>query len=396
MGIAGILVLLMALALRMIAIGQSLWLDEAVQVWASQHFSFWGLIWRYMPGDFNPPLYHSLMWVWIHLWGSREWVVRIPSLIFGIASVWLLGKIAAAMEWPWHRILLAMGLLATAPLHIYYSQENRMYMLAAFAMELAVWRSLVLIRNQSRRNAFWLGAALLAMVFSHFLTFFALPVLGWFLWKRKVRRWLVALAAALAFAYLAYSPLLWKQLVTGLSWQKEFPVWGRTVGSFSAKSAALLPVKFIIGRINITPRWLYGAAAIILVAAYWLLPLAVLGWRLLNKKIKANEQLLAALVLLPPLAAFILSRWVAVFSYFRFLYVLPFWYLLVILELGKSGKLGKLLLAALLLVNLICSGEYLLNSRFHRENWRGMVDWLYQSDHRGKVIILGQIGRPFD
>lgn len=388
---------LLALLLRLPGINQSLWLDEAVQVWASRNFSFWGLIWHYMPGDFNPPLYHSLMWAWIHLFGSQEWIVRLPSLVFGVASVWLAVKIARELNWPEKRALLAGLLLAVAPLHIYYSQENRMYMLAAFAVELAVWRTLVLAKRQNWRNILWLSLALLIMVFSHFLTLFALPVLAWFLWKKKVEPIkLLAVAIILAGAYLAYSPLLWRQLKMGLGWQQAFPVWRQTVGSFTLKAAFLLPVKFLLGRIAISPRWLYGMVAILLAAAYWLLPLTMLAFDLLKKKAKINEQLIAALVIIPPLAGFAISRWVSVFSYFRFLYILPFWYLLVVMELKQLGRLGNLATTILVVASMFFSGIYLFNPKFHREDWRGMVNWLRQNNNGGLVVILNQIDKPFD
>ncbi len=392
------IILLLALLVRLIAINQSLWLDEAVQVWASQHFSLWGLLWHYMPGDFNPPLYHLISWGWVRLFGSKEWVVRLPSLIFGLISIWVLGKIAAALKWPrsWRRLLMLF--LVLAPLHVYYSQENRMYMLALLAGELVIWRLLVLDRKRTGKNVLGLALALLAMAFSHFLTLFLLPVLAWFCWRRRIP-WhqQIFLAAVLLIAYFLYSPLLWRQLVTGLGWQQQFPVWRQTVGSFSFKAALLLPVKFALGRISLRPRWFYGLTSLVLLLLGWLLPSLIFLRRWQAKRVSLEEKFIAFLVFFPPMLGFLLSHWIAVFSYFRFLYVLPFWYVFLIMEGKTMAKWGNLFLAIFLFLEAAFSGVYLFNSRFHRENWRHLASWLIQeSQNQAPILVLSQISKPLD
>ncbi len=393
-------ILLLALGLRLFALNQSLWLDEAVQVWASRHFSFRGLWWHYMPGDFNPPLYHTLIWFWLKLVPVREWLLRFPSLFFALANIFILGKITFELKWPRRRAWLVMLFLALSPLHIYYAQEARMYMLACLGVSLSFWFALRLMNNISWRNAILLGLSFLFMGFSHFLTLFTLPIFFIFLLpeaRRHNRKTIFILPfLILGAGYLLYSPLLWRQLVTGWQWQRQFPVWKQTVGSFSLKAGLLLLVKFIIGRISLSPRWLYGLTAVVLIIIYWLIPLAIFVNRLLVKKATLGEKFIAALVIFPPLIGLILSHWLAVFSYFRFLYVLPFWYLLVVGSLGKLGKLGQLGIMGLLGINVICSGIYLFNPRFQRENWRGLVGWLRENNQKPLVIILNQIAKSLD
>lgn len=411
MNILLIISLLIGFILRLISLNQSLWLDEAVQVWASSSFTVKNLLIRYMPGDFNPPLYHLLMKGWLKFFSQSEALIRIPSLLFGLGSIYLFYQVIALQKEKkaWFVSLL---LLATSPLHVYYSQEARMYILACFSFLLAFWRFLVFAKKTNIVNAVWLGLSFLLMGFSHFLTLFTLPV--FFLWgvwqerKKGKKDWLVFFLPfiILILGYLAYSPLLCRQIKTGLGWQKSFPVWKQTVGSFTFKAAALLPIKFIIGRISITPGWLYAFVAGALVFVYW--SLAFLGvkdnFNLVKsgkrKKLKIKDQgqfLIFLLLVFPPVLGFVLGFKVSVFSYFRFLFILPLFYLLIGRGLAKSKKLFGFLSVFLIGVNLICSGVYLFNPDFHREDWRGMVVWLHSQNRyfNAPLIIAPQIEKPF-
>ncbi len=48
-------------------------------------------------------------------------------------------------------------------------------------------------------------------------------------------------------------------------------------------------------------------------------------------------------------------------------------------------------------INLICSGVYLFNPNFHKENWRGMVGYLHAQNRyfNAPLIIVPQIEKPF-
>jgi uncharacterized membrane protein len=428
------IVLIAAFILRLISLNQSFWLDEAVQVWASSHFSLVGLFSKYMPGDFNPPLYHVLLHFWINILGTSEAGVRLFSVILGTACLWLVWKISAELELERRPRLLAVILLATSPLHVYYSQEARMYILASFTFLLVVWRFLVFSKEASWRNSFLFGGSLVLMGFSHFLTLLSLPVFALFsLWqymtslkgkkKKKEKRTFLKLFfpyLIFAAAYLLYLPLFLRQLATGSGWVEKFPVWGQTVGSFGLKSVALLPVKFVIGRISMEDKVAYGLVSLALVIIFW--GLASLGI-VKNAKLKVKSAKLPAriayakafrarqfkiqnwrmffiscLLLISPALGFLISFWIPVFSYFRFLYVLPLFYLLIIVGLEGLGRLGKFVVVFLVGVNLFCSGVYLFNPKFHREDWRGMVEWLQKrnQNYGAPVLILPQISKPFE
>lgn len=78
---------------------------------------------------------------------------------------------------------------------------------------------------------------------------------------------------------------------------------------------------------------------------------------------------------------------IPVFSYFRLLFVLPAFYLLLAAGISAlNKKWTKTVLFFVLIVNLISSGAYLFNEKFQREDWRGLVR-LIRSESEAKNSI---------
>jgi len=397
--------------LRLISLDQSFWLDEAVQVWAGQNFSLTRLITQYMPGDFNPPLYHLISHFWISIFGQGEVVNRLPSLLFGLGSILLIYRVARKIAPKNEKFaLLSALLLATSPLHIYYSQENRMYMLASLAVLLALDGFLSLRHRPNSKKIAYFSLGLILVGMSHFLTLFVIPIFLAVVFmeirkaKPKDKRIVQRLVPFIAFAlsYLIYSPLLYKQLSTGMSWVEQFPVWKTTVGSFSLKAAALLPVKFIIGRITLENKILYGLISLLLVFLYWgqAILATIKSLKISKKKVTVKDKnifLISCLLFFPPLLGLAISFFVPVFSYFRFLFILPFLYLLVSWQITSHKPVLKNMAVVLVSLNLVFSLAYLFYPKFHRENWRGAANWLHQQNHQynAPVIVLDQIDKPF-
>src|SRR4030042_4959881 len=125
-----IFILFLALLLRLISLNQSFWLDETTSGYVARDFNFRQIINGFAPGDFHPPLYYLLLRVWGLFFGFSEVALRSLSVIFGVGSVWIIYKIAK--EFGLKHPELASLILAALGLHIYFSQEARMYVLASF------------------------------------------------------------------------------------------------------------------------------------------------------------------------------------------------------------------------------------------------------------------------
>jgi uncharacterized membrane protein len=125
-------VLLLAFALRAYRLGeQNIWWDEGYSVYVARHSL--GALTTVAAGDTHPPLYYWLLHLWMIPAGQSEFALRFPSLAFGLLTVALVYRLAAfAGRRPavWLASLAAL-LLALSRFHVWWSQEIRMYSLAA-------------------------------------------------------------------------------------------------------------------------------------------------------------------------------------------------------------------------------------------------------------------------
>lgn len=170
---------------------RSLWFDEAFS-WRLLQFPLMDVLER-VKLDNHPPLYFLLLKLWSTLFGPSPLALRSLSVLLGTLTV--LGTYFFAEEafrtFPLHAEggdaaargheigLIAAALVAFSVLQIRYSQEVRMYALAA---TLAVFSSLVLLRalHQPDRLRPWLlysGLALL-LAYTHYYGLFTLAAQG--------------------------------------------------------------------------------------------------------------------------------------------------------------------------------------------------------------------------
>ncbi|MGC9356223.1 MAG: glycosyltransferase family 39 protein [Anaerolineae bacterium] len=179
-----ILAVLVGGMLRLIGLDRkSIWLDEsATAMFASgtvQEITSPG-------GDPHPPLYYLIMHYWSDL-GKGEFLLRLPSAIAGILTIPLMYWLVR--EWSDERAaLVGAWLLALAPMHLWYSQEARMYALVTFfGVSSTLCYSLALHR---KRPLWWLGwvvATLLGLYtqYSMFVVVFLQIVLFVPLWRQR-------------------------------------------------------------------------------------------------------------------------------------------------------------------------------------------------------------------
>jgi hypothetical protein len=142
------LITALALAIRLAWLGsKSLWVDEADSFYFASH-AFRDIFSRLC--DPHPPGYYALLRVFL-AWGQSEFWVRLPSAIAGALAVPLLVALGRQLDAAFapdvpslgrHTAVLASLLLAVAPLHVWYSQEARMYALVTVLGLCAVYFAL--------------------------------------------------------------------------------------------------------------------------------------------------------------------------------------------------------------------------------------------------------------
>jgi mannosyltransferase len=365
-------VLVLAFLMRIVRLNQSLWLDEATSALVAK-MSFPQIFQRFLPGDFHPPLYYIFLKIWSMVFGFSEVVLRIPSVIFGVLTVFLAYLIGRKI-FNKKVALISSLLLATSGLHIYYSQEARMYALAAFLVSMAIY---LFISEKWLLFSVFLG--LIGM--TDYVSCLILPAL-WvsaIVGKKDGPWWKKFLAShiPLVILFIWWFPTLLTQLRNGLSVSVSAPGWWNILGQVTIKNIALVPVKFIFGRISIDNKTVYG------------LVVGIVGALFLFLMLKAKRALFAWIWLgVCLILGVIFSLFIPTLSYFRYLFALPAFYLILasgITNIKKSWFALALIFA--ISVNLTSSVEYLTAPRFWREDWRSLVSFV-ESKKTAKSITI--------
>lgn len=142
--------------LRLYRVGdKSIWLDEGFSIWIARHSLWEG--WRWLIEiDQHPPLYYSLLHIWIEMFGDIEPVVRMFSAacstlaapVFYAAARRLLGRTTAA---------IGLTILATSPFHVQFGQETRMYALLTLEVACVLYFLARLVTQERPCAPVWLG-----------------------------------------------------------------------------------------------------------------------------------------------------------------------------------------------------------------------------------------------
>lgn len=385
------LIIVFSAILRLINLNQSLWLDEAINVLAAKNNTFWGMITEYVKYDFHPPLYFAILWLWTKFFGYSEIAVRVPSLIFGILTILLVYHIGRKLHSKTLGLIAAL-LMAVNPLHIYYSQEARMYSLAAFAVCLNYFLFLKLIKGD-RVNFLHLIFTNLLVLSSDYVAYLIIPSQFFYLiffGKKYLKTWLMPVFSS-GLITVFWLPILLTQLSIGSQTALNIPVWREIVGSFGIKPVILTYVKFIIGRINHPNDLIY--ALLFLPIGLLVLFLIWRALKFLEKKIRA---LLLIWLLVPIILALFISLIVPIYSYFRLLFVLPAFLLLISYGIISFKQKLKVIILSVFLIQIVSSSIYLFNPIFHREDWKGMVSFL-KTVPQGKMLFESSDSfAPFD
>lgn len=301
-------VLLLALVLRLARLSfQPLWWDEGWSLYFAT--TSVGQMLELTAVDIHPPLYYLVLHSWIGLFGPTPLSVRLLSVLAGMAAVpvaYLAGRRLGGRP----AGLLAALLLAISPLHIFYSQEVRMYGLVttlgviAFACTLD-WLDLprraagiAPLSEPANRTgqpslAAWLGYVLAATaaLYTQYYAAFLLLALNLLVigraWRshdrtRRLGKWLAAQAAVVAL-YVPWLVYAGAKLVTYVQNKVQ-----------ADKDLPLGPLTYL-GRHLAAFGWGHAEGAL---AGWWwlgLLPIVVLAvawawWRLRVARSKGAEK----------------------------------------------------------------------------------------------------------
>ena len=391
-------ILLLGLLLRILNFNQSYWLDESIGVLAARDFSYSELVRHFVKFDFHPPFHYVLLKFWGENFGFSEISTRSLSVLFGVGTIYVVYKIAQNLDlkkntkfwrnWP---IIVAL-FLATSPLHIYYSQEVRMYPMVVFFACISVLFYIKSVSNPVFYNWLIFSSAIVLLVFTDYVPLFLLPIfIVESLLNKRPRAFIIKLF--LSHIPLFLFSLLWAQtflaqIQSGKALSISFSSWAKIVGSPSPKELVLVWIKFIIGRISFVNKVKY--AALIIIYSIPFLTTLIIAW--LRKR--KDTLILWLWLILPLILGYISSFIIPSFSYFRYIFVLPAFYLLLSFGVSKSGRLSIFLGSLILIVNIVSYYFYLTNKGFWREDWRAAVSFV-ESNALQDEIVLFEFEEPF-
>ncbi len=118
-------VLVVAAILRAIHLDAGLWYDEIMTLVNSIRLPVWTLLTEYTTLN-NHILYTLSAKLAVACFGEAPWALRLPAMLFGVASVWALWWLARMLIGR-REALLAAILLACSYHHIWFSQNARGY-----------------------------------------------------------------------------------------------------------------------------------------------------------------------------------------------------------------------------------------------------------------------------
>ena len=152
----------------------SLWLDEIYSVTTSE-LSFFSML-RTLLLDVHPPLYQSLLWIWIRLFGDYEPIVRGLSLLCSLTGVIFLYHWSRCLDF-WSR-WLTVTFYSSTWLFSFYAQEARSYaLLLLLSTLLTCW----FLNDDGHKKHFFriLAVSVLLSLTHYFGLILATAVLSW-------------------------------------------------------------------------------------------------------------------------------------------------------------------------------------------------------------------------
>jgi 4-amino-4-deoxy-L-arabinose transferase-like glycosyltransferase len=205
----------------------SLWFDEAMSVWFSNH-SLADTLLMQTAADVHPPFYYLLLNLWMRVFGSGEYGVRFLSVVFGVLSIPLLYLIVKDLFGE-PLALMSAFIISLSPFHIYYSQEARMYSLLTFLALLSIFFMDKMLYIDGDKKEKWIHSvgyvvSTIIALYSHNIALF-LPIAQnlffisfWNRHKASLKVWIPSGVMIL----LLWVPWAFTFLKQGLSVQKSF------------------------------------------------------------------------------------------------------------------------------------------------------------------------------
>jgi mannosyltransferase len=264
---------LLALAVRLPGIDGGLWADEIYSALYAFRTPFPESLAEFH-GDNKHPFYSLLAHLSLSVFGESAWSLRLPSLLFGVASVpmlFVLGQRVASRA----EAGFAAALLAVSYHHVWFSQNARGYSTLLFCALASTWLLLRFLQERSYRAGVLYSICIAVGAYTH-LTFvftavaqFIVAVLALTGRPRGAARpdwrWTIGIfAGGAALAIAMYAPMLERVIAFFLT--KESALKGVSSPTW-AIGEALRMLRVGIGGLGVGGGWLVVGGVTLCIAA---------------------------------------------------------------------------------------------------------------------------------
>jgi mannosyltransferase len=377
LGVAGIA--LVALAVRIPGLGQSLFGDELFTYDTAAVGSLPDLIHAVRTTEVSPPAYFVVAWLARRVSDAQVWL-RLPSLVCGVALVPLVyyaGRRLMATP----GALTAAAFAALSPFLVWYSDEARGYALLACLVVASTWALLVALDRGGGWRWTLVGALVAAALLTHYTALFVIAAQA--LWAVATRpdRWR---PLVLAHAAAALVVVVWLPFAPGDNGAIAFLV------KLTPDTAVREWLRAAVGQPYVKVGDLPGTAGLT-AAAFG--GAAALAGAFAAMRSGRSDRRLALVALL----AFVTPVGLIVYSLFQpNIYVgrnliasLPYLYLVVAALLTALPRPLAAAGAALVLVGLGIGVAKSFEQRYRRPDWKGVAAYLEpRVRHRDRVVEL--------
>jgi uncharacterized membrane protein len=362
---------------------QSVWLDEGYQYHFASAPTAREVVARVLDPlqSTHPPLSHLINHAFLQL-GDSDFILRLPSALFGIASIPLLYLLAKRLVGA-RAALIATALMAISPFHVWFSQEARMYSQLVFFVLVA---SIALLEAVARSGVAWWIVYVLAAtagMYTHLYMAFTLAAHGLWILLFERRR-VVPFTLAGITVVVAFAPMLSFFLGAQVAASRDVPVgsigfsWGAlpyTLYTFAA-GFSLGPSVRELKTAGMTSAL---RAHVVVITAVALTFAAAAGAALAPLSRRRADLVLCVLAIAIPVLgpiAMSLFPWM-IFNVRYTSGALPFFCIAVgaglSFALVRSRAIGGLLATAIALLSLLSLNNHYSNSRYAKEDIRGAV-----------------------
>ncbi|NPE27429.1 hypothetical protein HNV12_05495 [Methanococcoides sp. SA1] len=393
-----ILISLLGIYLRIHALGsESLWLDEASSYVMVNKNSL-SEVWNSAIADRHPPL-HFLILHFVSLISNSEFMLRLPSAIFGIMTIPLI-YLTGEKVFGKREGLISALILTISVVHLFYSQEARMYSQMIFFSLASFY--FIYAASKENRPWQWAGFALssaLAFYSFYYTIFVLIPEILFYLaiqFKDSIKLRRIAITdinnfrsfIISGFAFLiTISPLIIPFISQSLSRTSTAPTWG-------------LGQSFNFFIVLIKQYGTYNNNS------YILFSLFILGFAFLMYKKNEREDgfLLGSMILIPLIVSYILAAKMP-FTPRHMLFVLPFY--MLIISRGVTGfadmivpstpkkksnsHIYNILIISVILLIIGAISFTPISSYYQgmqKNDWRGVSEYFSEQTREGDVIVI--------